>query len=345
MKHKSYFRVAAFSLALVIATSLWFASPFMHCYVQGNGYGGAGGGGGGTTPPAGVNFIGNKMTTDGALIQDVTATSFDGLGQLTINQGTMVLQNWGVPLYWIIMLGMPDPPAPPAGFKIIGQVYNFAPDGATFKQTATLTFTYDPTSLPEGFCCQCLVVAMWDETAGKWIILESTVDPNTNTITAQIKHFTAFAILAKTTAATLTVTDLTIAPGEVNIGEKVTISTLINNTGCLSGSYEVTLKINDVVRATENVTLTALASQKVTFTISEDVSGTYAVDVSGLAGTLVVSSIAPPPPVPPPPPAPPVPPPAPPVTVINWYYIAIIIGGCIIIGIAIWLAIRRRIAL
>jgi len=338
MKYKSYFRVVAFSLALAIATSLLFVSPVMLCYAQGGYEGADWGGAGGGVSPAGLTFLGTSINSEGWLTEDVTAESFDGLGWLTIKEGTRALYSWGTPLYIITMLKMEDPPPPPASFKIIGPVYDFEPDGATFEPSATLTITYDPALLPEGVSYKCLVIAMWDKATGKWVILDSTV--NTNTSTAQISHFTAFAILAGTAPAVFTVTDLAIVPGEVSIRGKVTISTLVNNTGYLSESYEVTLKINDVVVATEKVTLPGLASQKVTFVTAKDVTGTYSVDINGLAGTFKVRE-APPAPSPPPAPAPP-PPIPPPAEPFNWWFIGIPIASCMIIGMVIWLITSRR---
>ena len=80
--------------------------------------------------------------------------------------------------------------------------------------------------------------------------------------------------------------------GEVNIGETVTISLLVANTGGKSGSYKVTLKINGVVAATKEITVSAGLSKKVTFTISKDIAGTYLVDVNGVIDSFVVREVA-----------------------------------------------------
>ncbi len=129
---------------------------------------------------------------------------------------------------------------------------------------------------------------------------------------------------------------MTVSPAEVDIGESLTISVLLTNTGDLLGGYQVTLKIDNVEIATEDVTLAGGASQTVTFTTAKDVSGTYSVTVDSLSGTLTVK----PPPVPPPKPAPPVPSPTPPTAGNQWLIVGII-AGCIIIGLIIWLIIRR----
>jgi len=151
-----------------------------------------------------------------------------------------------------------------------------------------------------------------------------------------------FTTLGKPPAAVFTASNLIISPSEVNVGEAITISVLISNAGDAAGSYTVTLKINGVVEATKEVTLSAGISQEVTFTAVKDVAGTYAVDIDGLSGSFTVKEKpAPPPPAPPPVPTPPAPAPAPPPAAVNWPLIGGIISG-VAGGLAIFLAIRKR---
>ncbi len=121
--------------------------------------------------------------------------------------------------------------------------------------------------------------------------------------------------------ASFTTSALTISPAEVNIGESATISIMVANTGELSGSYEVTLKIDNVTTATKDVTLTGGTSQTVNFTTTEDVAGTYTVIIDALSGTFTVKAVS-----------------------LAWWLIGSIIAGVIVIGVVIWLVIRRRIA-
>jgi subtilase family serine protease len=127
--------------------------------------------------------------------------------------------------------------------------------------------------------------------------VEGTVNPKTHTITTKIDHFSGYAILASTRPAAFTVSSLSVSPGEVDIGEVVTISVLVANTGDASGIHEVVLKVNNVVVKTKDMTLAGGASQTVTFTIAKDVAGTYTANVNGLSDTFTVK-------IPPAPPAP-----------------------------------------
>ena len=300
MKNKNYSKmVAIFALVLAMAVSSLFALPATLCYADG-GYAVVGVGG---EPVSGLTLLAGKIDASGVLTKDVTVKSDDRLCRLTLNKDTTALNKKGKRLSGVVIVEMKKPPAPPEDSNVIGLTYDLGPDGATFDPAITLTFTYDPDAIPEGVAEQNLVIALWDEEAGEWVNLVSTVDPATGTISASISHFTTFTVIAYTGPAAFTVGALAISPMEVDVGETVTIGAEVANTGDLTGSYEVTLTIDDEVEATKDVTLAGGASQEVTFTTSRDKAGTYAVNVDGLSGTFTV--VAPPaPPAPPPPPAP-----------------------------------------
>ena len=89
--------------------------------------------------------------------------------------------------------------------------------------------------------------------------------------------------------ATFAVSALDITPAEVDIGEEVTISVVVANTGDAAGSYGVTLKIDGVVEATKEVTIDAGASQVVSFTIIRDDVGLHTVDANGMTSSFTVN--------------------------------------------------------
>jgi beta-lactamase superfamily II metal-dependent hydrolase len=90
--------------------------------------------------------------------------------------------------------------------------------------------------------------------------------------------------------AKFTTTGLSITPAEVSIGESVTISVVVTNTGGITGTYAVTPKINNVAVESKSVTLAGGASQRITFTIVKDVAETYTVGIDGLSGTFKVKA-------------------------------------------------------
>jgi uncharacterized membrane protein len=104
----------------------------------------------------------------------------------------------------------------------------------------------------------------------------------------------SFTVVAPPLPAAFTVSSLTISPSEVEVGEEVTISVVVQNTGELEGTYTVTLRINGVIEDIENVTLAGGTTKSVTFRVAEGTGGTYNVEVDGLTGTFVVTEPAPP---------------------------------------------------
>ncbi len=253
--------------------------------------GGGGGGGGGISSGSspGTTDVSDIVTSDGVFTEGITAQSKDENCVLTIDADTKGLIEDEEPLDEITLIEMEDPPDPPEESSVVGLTYDFGPDGATFDPPITLTFTYDPSLIPEGVNEENLVIAMWNKTTGEWVVLEGcTVDLDSHTISAPVSHFTAFSSLAYTRPSAFTVSSLTITPSEVNIGESAAISVLITNTGDLTGSYEVSLEINNTVVETKEVTLAGGDSEPVSFSITKDTAGEYTVNVGGLLGTFEV---------------------------------------------------------
>lgn len=227
---------------------------------------------------------------NGIFTRDSVFLSDDGRCQLAINRDTLCLTENGEPLSELTMTEMETSPAPPEGYNIAGSVYQLGPPGATFDPPLTLTLTYKASMIPAGAAESELVIGMWDGPNG-WVILdESSLKPGSGTITTALSYLAAFTILAPTPSHS--VTNLVIAPEEANIGEEITISVLLTNLSHLEGVHTVTLKIDDTVAATSNITLAGDSSQRVTFATQKGVPGAYNVDVNGLSGTFRVAGAA-----------------------------------------------------
>jgi len=300
---------------------------------------------------------GFRISGEGEILKTIEATSEDGMLTITIPKGTIALDKDGRRLKGLEVAVDESPPDPPENAYIIGLPYEFEPDGATFDPPITFTWSYDPDALPEDVAEEDLVLAYYDEEAGKWVELDCVVDTKNKTVTASVPHFTTFAVIGALKPAAFTLTLVDIFPTEVAPGEKVNISISVANTGGVEGSYTVVLKINGVKEAEKRVTVAAGESQVVTFSVTREQAGTCNVMVAGLGGsfTVVVPAIVPPPAPPPalvPAPAPPPPAPAPPPPVVPpapappapfpWYYIVAIIVATVVVALLIFFLVRRR---
>jgi len=327
--------------------------------------GGGGGGGGAGALQLNTNLFGNTgvytINSEGIIQQQFQATSADGKLTVTIPIGTIALDSDGHPLLSMTADAFANPPAPPENANIIGLAYNFGPAGATFNPPITFTWTYDPLTLPAGVAEADLDIAYYDTATGTWIQLHGTVNTTTHTITAQVSHFTTFAIIGTIKPAAFALSSLVISPAQVASGETVIINLSVANTGGLQGTYTVVLNINGVKETEKSVTVAAGGSQAVSFSVTKTAAGSYSVTVGGLSGSFTVLApppttttpattapvITPPATTPPATTAPAITPPAttPPAAkgkAFNWPLVGGIIGGVVIIILVIVLLTRRR---
>ncbi len=324
--------------------------------------GGSGSGGDSTSTSTAeevtTNLFGTEasfsISSSGEILETIVAISEDGMLTLTVPEGTIALLE-GEPLETLTAVVEPSPPEPPEDAYLIG-AYDFGPDGATFDPPITLIWSYDPNDIPEGVAEEDLVIAYYDEAADRWVELDCVVDTGNNTITASIEHFTTFAIIGvvippepvEPEPDAFTPSSLKLSPVEVNIGDEVTISLFVVNTGGKSGSYKVTLKVNGVVAATKEVTVSTGLSKEVTFAISKDIAGTYSVDVNGLTDSFTVKeeevAVTPAPPTPPSADETTLPPPIyapPPAKPINWPVICGVVAALVAMGSLLFFLARR----
>ncbi|MDY6865950.1 MAG: cohesin domain-containing protein [Halobacteriota archaeon] len=142
--------------------------------------GGGGGGGGGASPKSG------NVPTDssGTVKENITIASKDGVSRLTVSKGTIAIDRDGYALSEITISKSP------VGGTIAS--YDFGPDGARFSPAITITISYDPNDFEAG---SDLIMKMFDDT--EWIELKTTVDPETNTASAKVPHFTVIALFAE----------------------------------------------------------------------------------------------------------------------------------------------------
>ncbi|MDH5696315.1 MAG: hypothetical protein OEZ00_06945, partial [Dehalococcoidia bacterium] len=85
------------------------------------------------------------------------------------------------------------------------------------------------------------------------------------------------------------VNNLRIRPDRVKPGGSIAIvSAEATNTGPVTDTYSLVLRINGKVEAVKEITLQPGQSQKVGFTILEAKPGVYEIDLEGMKGTLTV---------------------------------------------------------
>ncbi len=90
------------------------------------------------------------------------------------------------------------------------------------------------------------------------------------------------------------VSNLTITPNKVKVGEPVNISIIVSNNGMQTGKYSVVLRVGGVVENITDLSLPPGASQTAGFTVTKDVAGDYYADIDGMGGFFTAIPLAPP---------------------------------------------------
>ncbi|MDP3879410.1 MAG: ice-binding family protein [Dehalococcoidales bacterium] len=168
------------------------------------------GGGGEESPPPPVITsltITGLSSTSGltvdtlGIVQDTVRLHLeDGSGTLDILENTKLSDADGKALAALSAIELDTLPVPVPPEAVLAMAYEFGPDGAQFDPALILTLKYDPAILP-GFVDGSKVnLAFWD--GSSWVIVESTVDTATNTVTAQIAHFSIYALFVEVAPAT-----------------------------------------------------------------------------------------------------------------------------------------------
>jgi len=195
--------------------------------------------------------------------------------------------------------------------------------------SVTITFKVEKTWIEgENIDENTITLKHYNAENGEWVSLPTVkVDEDATYVyfsvtSPRLSYFAISGTAISPAPAAFTVSTLTISPSGVSVGEEVSISVMAKNTGELGGTYMVTLEINGAAEAIENVTVAGGSERPVTFTVTEDVEGTYNVEVDDLTGTFTVTK--------------------PPPVSTEWPMIAGIVGVVVIIGIAFVFYMRRR---
>lgn len=223
--------------------------------------------------------------------RETTLASSDGSIALSFKAGTRVI----IEGESLTISSEPSPPQPPAGRQII-VAYRFAPAGTSFSPWITLSFKYNPATLPPDVSETSLHIAHWD--GSTWQSLTSSVNTQTRTVTAEITHFSVFALVGMKgqapapSPARFTITELKVVPTAARPGETIAIVATISNTGESQGSYTATLKINGQVEAEQTVTLQAGETKMLTFPITKDTPGSYQITLGDKASSFTITQPA-----------------------------------------------------
>jgi uncharacterized repeat protein (TIGR02543 family) len=247
----------------------------------GGGISGGGGGGGGSSEP---------VPTSAQKIYEAK----DEMINLFIPAGTLFLTKYGANGSYVQFREIAEEcPPVPEGKSVLCRVYKLAPEEATFDPAARLTFLYDKSKLPQGLNPDTQTIFNWNDDLASWTALETIHDPNACSLSADITHLSIFTVMAATTPADISVSDLRLSRKEITMGETVTVSVTVNNAGDLGATHTVSLEINGAVSQSKSIFLYGGESQTLEFQVKPETAASYSIRIEDISTTMTVTSPAP----------------------------------------------------
>jgi hypothetical protein len=184
------------------------------------------------------------------------------------------------------------PSSSPAGtYDIIGQILE--------AKISVLVITIDVAGYLPSAQAMGTVTYTTSITGGGGIIITTTT-PSTPATTAPSIAATT-VIQSSTAPATVTspptlspayfvLGDLTVKPAVQTDGKTVTITALLSNTGDLSGTYEVVMKLDGQIANSQSIELAGKSSQVVTFTHLVSIEGQHIVTIGNSSKEFLVKA-------------------------------------------------------
>ena len=150
------------------------------------------------------------------------------------------------------------------------------------------TFTFRlPSATLESLDVPPTEVRLYRHVDGSWETLETT-HLGGERFQATTPGFSTFAV--GTTYASIDITDASVEPAEVGVGNASEVTIGLENAGNREGSVRLDVTANDEQRTSANVSVGAEESTTAAFSLVFDEPGTYDVTVNGVsAGTVTVS--------------------------------------------------------
>jgi len=174
----------------------------------GGGSGTTSGGGGGSSKDPGSQLVYDPNAPEvhaghaplatspsGVVLESVTVRTADEIGAVTIQEGTTARDRDGNPLGEVTSttVAPADVPAAPPGTTVVIAL-SCGPAGATFDPPAVLTYTLSGEEWAKIDGGATPKVMWYNPETEEWQDVPATVDPITRTVTAQVSHFSIYAL-------------------------------------------------------------------------------------------------------------------------------------------------------
>src|SRR5258706_2366962 len=166
-----------------------------------------------------------------------------------------------------------------------GTPFDFGPSGTTFAKPVTIKIKYDPANLPPGTEEAALQIHL--SVPGWQAVESSTVDTAGNVVSAQVSHFSTYAILTPMPVASV---EIRAPPGKTIVGgvSALVVGETEQLTAALADAQGQPLSNRAISWATSNATIATVTSAGVVTAINPG-STTVSATAGGVTSSITVT--------------------------------------------------------
>jgi hypothetical protein len=161
--------------------------------------GNGGGGGGGVPAGPGLTNLAVYTSSEGVFNINGSAVSADGLARLAFAKGVQAQTKDGAAVTAVSITPVDIGPASTSDIRVLGPMYRFGPERAHFNPAITLTLVLDLKALPADVVMENLRIGLWN--GDSWVMLDSSIEPETNAIRADVSHFSVYGVVCAAPSA------------------------------------------------------------------------------------------------------------------------------------------------
>jgi len=170
-------------VAAAVDQNNFTTAPLIASYTINSPGGGGGGGGVVVTPTTENNTVsatsgGTVSSSDGSMSVTIPANALSRDGTVNISEVTGA-----------------NIPTTGVNLRIGSRIFNITLTGANLTNMVTLAFQYDPAKF-EGVSADQIGLYYYNESRGAWLYIGGDVDTSAGKVTAELNHFTKFAVMA-----------------------------------------------------------------------------------------------------------------------------------------------------
>jgi len=122
-----------------------------------------------------------------------------------------------------------------------------------------------------------------------WTVSEATAGTYSVDVNGLTGSFTVEEGEPEPEPANIVYHSVAVSPSSVEVGNPVTITVTLDNTGELIGTETVELYVNDVLEDSNTTSVAGGGTDTVTFQVTKDTAGTYTVEAGGETATFTVT--------------------------------------------------------